>query len=45
MESINETSKNTIMCEIANDTIELLTGPEIITGSIRLNAGTSQKIV
>jgi N-acetylmuramic acid 6-phosphate etherase len=30
---------------VANETIELATGPEALTGSTRLKAGTSQKIV
>ncbi|MGH8189998.1 MAG: N-acetylmuramic acid 6-phosphate etherase [Rhodanobacteraceae bacterium] len=33
-----------VLAETANDTIELLTGPEVIAGSTRLCAGTAQKI-
>jgi N-acetylmuramic acid 6-phosphate etherase len=35
----------TPMAEVADLTIEVLTGPEIITGSTRLKAGTAQKLV
>lgn len=36
---------DTAMGKIADTTVELLTGPEVISGSTRLKAGTSQKIV
>lgn len=36
---------DTIIGKIADETIELLTGPEVVSGSTRLKAGTSQKIV
>jgi N-acetylmuramic acid 6-phosphate etherase len=35
---------NSPLAEVANETIELATGPEVLTGSTRLKAGTSQKI-
>lgn len=38
-------NQNTPMAEVADVKIELNTGPEVLTGSTRLKAGTSQKIV
>ncbi|WP_085991622.1 N-acetylmuramic acid 6-phosphate etherase [Oceanobacillus senegalensis] len=38
-------NKNSKIGEIANVAIEVVTGPEIITGSTRLKAGTAQKLV
>ena len=38
-------NKHSKIGEIANVKIEVVTGPEIVTGSTRLKAGTSQKLV
>lgn len=38
-------NKNTKISAIADYPIEVLTGPEILTGSTRLKAGTAQKLV
>src|SRR5699024_8810164 len=38
-------NKNTKISEIADYPIEVITGPEVLTGSTRLKAGTAQKIV
>ena len=38
-------NKDSQMAHVANIAIEPVTGPEILTGSTRLKAGTSQKIV
>ena len=38
-------SKNSKMSEVAQKSIEIITGPEAITGSTRMKAGTSQKLV
>lgn len=38
-------NKNSKIGEIANVVIEVVTGPEVITGSTRLKAGTAQKLV
>lgn len=37
-------NNDTIMSKIADETIELITGPEIVSGSTRLKVGTAQKI-
>lgn len=38
-------NENTKISEIADYPIEVITGPEVLTGSTRLKAGTAQKIV
>jgi N-acetylmuramic acid 6-phosphate etherase len=38
-------NKEGIICENADISIKLLTGPEVITGSTRMKAGTAQKMV
>ncbi|MFD1449013.1 N-acetylmuramic acid 6-phosphate etherase [Oceanobacillus profundus] len=38
-------NKDAVMSQYASVTIELLTGSEVLTGSTRLKAGTSQKMV
>lgn len=39
------TSKNTTISALANYPIEILVGPEVITGSTRMKSGTAQKMV
>lgn len=38
-------NKNSLVSKIADFPIEIITGPEIITGSTRMKAGTAQKMV
>lgn len=38
-------NKNTAISALANYPIEVIVGPEVLTGSTRLKAGTSQKLV
>lgn len=38
-------SKNSEMSQVAQKSLEIITGPEAITGSTRMKAGTSQKLV
>lgn len=38
-------NRNTAAAEVADHCIELETGPEVLTGSTRLKAGTAQKLV
>jgi N-acetylmuramic acid 6-phosphate etherase len=38
-------NKDSEMAQVADLAIEVVTGPEVLTGSTRLKAGTSQKLV
>ncbi|MCR5402958.1 MAG: N-acetylmuramic acid 6-phosphate etherase [Butyrivibrio sp.] len=37
--------RNSVICKEADLAIEVITGPEVITGSTRLKAGTAQKLI